>query len=268
MLVDTHCHIQSIGNKRDDFTAKKWHEGGVDDPDQVIKEAASAGVEQLICVGTDAADSEDAVSFVRARDNCYAAVGIHPHEAAGANALRLEPLIQKMQNSGKVVAIGEIGLDYHYEHSPREAQIKLFEQLLDLAAEHKLPVIFHVREAFDDFWPLLDNFKNIKGVVHSFSSDTTNLTKALDRGLYVGLNGIMTFTKDPAQLEAAKAAPSDRLLLETDAPYLAPKPFRGKVCKPEHVKNICEFLSVLRGENFDELARQTTANAGELFGLA
>lgn len=271
MLVDTHCHIQSIGNKLDDFTAKKWHEGGVDNPNQVIKEAASAGVEKLICVGTDIEDSEKAVSFVQKRGNCYASVGVHPHGAKkqlAGGVSRLESLERMIQSTGKVVAIGEIGLDYHYEHSPREAQIKLFEHLLDLAAEHKLPVIFHVREAFDDFWPLLDNFKNIKGVVHSFSSDTSNLTEALDRGLYVGLNGIMTFTKDPAQLEAAKAVPSDRLLLETDAPYLAPKPFRGKVCKPEHVKNICEFLSVLRGENFDELARQTTANAGELFGLA
>lgn len=253
-----------------DFTAKKWRDGKIDDPDEVISQAARTGVTRLVCVGTDVKDSERAVDFVRNRKNCWTAVGIHPHESKKTLgqkdwADRFSRLLGK--EASKIAAIGECGLDYYYEHSPKKEQIQLLEQLLDLAAGHDLPVIFHVREAFDDFWPIYDNFKGLAGVLHSFSSDSRNLEMALNRGLYLGLNGIMTFTKDPAQLEAAKAVPADRLLLETDAPYLAPAPFRGKVCRPEHIKTICEFLCGLRSENFDELASQTTQNAKSLFDI-
>jgi TatD DNase family protein len=274
-LVDTHCHIQSILSGSGDFTSKKWRDGNVTDPDVVIKEAAQAGVGKLICVGTDVEDSKNAVDLVINRENCYAAVGVHPHESKryGAEdaALRLESLVRRGQSSGKVVAIGEIGLDYHYEHSPRKQQVALLEQLLGLAQKSGLPAIFHIREAFEDFWPIFDNFESagqrINGVLHSFSSDVNNLEKALDRGLYIGLNGIMTFTKDENQLKVAKAAPINRLLLETDAPYLTPKPLRGKVCKPQYIKLICEFLCELRGESFEQLAKNTTNNANELFKI-
>jgi TatD DNase family protein len=130
-----------------------------------------------------------------------------------------------------------------------------------------LPFIFHVRDGWSDFWQIFDDYKVLTGVIHSFSSGVKQLDAALNRGLYVGLNGIMTFTKDQAQLEAAKQVPSDRLLLETDAPFLAPVPFRGQACKPSHVIATAEFLAGLRQENIGDLAAVTTANARKLFKL-
>jgi TatD DNase family protein len=145
--------------------------------------------------------------------------------------------------------------------------MKLLEMFLQLAADRKLPVIFHIREAFDDFWPVLANFEGVGGVLHSFTSDTANLDKALNKGLYIGLNGIMTFTRDEKQLEMAKAIPLDRLVVETDAPYLTPKPLRGKICKPQHARLTAEFLSGLRNESYEKFAETTTNNAKRLFGL-
>ncbi len=178
----------------------------------------------------------------------------------------------------RVVAIGETGLDYYYTHSPKADQQEIFQFQLNLAQEHDLPVIFHVRDdpkqagagtgqAFDDFFAILSDFKGIRGVVHSFTANTTTLDKCLGMGLYIGLNGIMTFTKDSAQLEAAKAIPLDRLLLETDAPFLTPVPFRGTICQPKHVVETAKFISTLRQESLEELAAATTRNAGELFKL-
>jgi TatD DNase family protein len=197
-------------------------------------------------------------------------VGIHPHD--GANFVHAPGSKEEFTtlidpSNKKLVAIGECGLDYYYEHSSREDQIGLLEFQLQLAVEHDMPVIFHVRDAFDDFWPIFDNFKGLRGVVHSFSSTPQVLHEVLKRELHVGLNGIMTFTKDPLQLEAAKIVPRGKLLLETDAPYLTPKPFRGKVCKPEHTRLVAIFLSELRGESLEVIAQATTSNAQKLFGL-
>src|ERR1044071_3598010 len=125
-------------------------------------------------------------------------------------------------------------------------------------------MIFHVRDAFDDFWSVFDNYRGIRGVIHSFTATETELGQVIERGLYVGLNGIMTFTKNEAQLTAAKAVPLDRLVLETDAPFLAPVPFRGKVCEPAHIRVTAEFLAELRGESLDDLAFATSRNAQDL----
>lgn len=268
-LTDTHCHIHAARAGRTDYTAKKWHESEGTDPDEMIQAAKNEGVAQLICVGTDLADSKDAVEFVQSRDNCWASVGAHPHDAKEMTPDDYPELAKLLEeNAGnKVVAVGETGLDYYYEHSPKAEQIKLLEFQLDLAGKHDLPVIFHVREAYQDFWPIVDNFPGLHGVVHSFSATRADLDQALTRGFYVGLNGIMTFTKDSEQLEAAKIVPISKLLLETDAPYLTPKPHRGKICKPEHVKLTAIFLSGLRGEPFEEFANQTTQNAQDLFKL-
>jgi TatD DNase family protein len=267
-LTDTHCHIHAAVENRNDFTAKKWQDAGETDPDAMIRSAAEAGVERLICVGTDADDSRDAVDFVQSRDNCWASVGVHPHEAKIFldNNKDLEEL-KSLTDKPKVVAIGEVGLDYYYEHSPRKEQVRLLEMFLQLAADRKLPVIFHIREAFDDFWPVLANFGAVNGVLHSYTSDIANLDKALDKGLYIGLNGIMTFTKEENQLEMAKAIPLDRLVVETDAPYLTPKPLRGKICKPEHIRLTAEFLSGLRNEPYEKFAETTSNNAKRLFNL-
>jgi TatD DNase family protein len=202
--------------------------------------------------------------------NLYSSVHASSSPSAVAEPERINPFkkIEKLLKERKVVAIGEVGLDYYYEHSAKKEQIKLLEFWLDKACSTKLPVIFHVRDAYKDFWPIFDNFKNLEGVLHSFSATTKELEQALERNLYIGLNGIMTFTSDEKQLEAAKRVPLNRLLLETDAPYLTPKPFRGKICKPEHVAVTAHFLAELRQEAVEQIASATTANASELFNIA
>lgn len=254
-LVDTHCHIHFR-----DYPL---------DPEEVMRAAAKDGVKQLICVGCTLVDSEDGVQFAQAHDNAWAAIGLHPHEAKmyveDDEALQR---FRSLASEQEVVAIGEIGLDYYYHHSSAEDQQQLLRFQLDLAVEHNLPVIFHVREAFDDFWRIFDTYKGIRGVVHSFSAGPKELAQILERDLYVGLNGIMTFTNDKQQLEAAKAAPLEKLLLETDAPFLTPKPFRGTICQPKHVRVTAEFLSNLRGDSVEDLAKSTTENAQTLFKLS
>lgn len=253
-LVDTHCHIH--------FTDYQL------DPDEVRQSAAGEGVSRLICVGCTLPDSKGAVDYAARNENVWASIGLHPHEAS--RYVHDHAALQQfhdLASTSKVVAIGEIGLDYYYEHSPKETQEKLLRFQLDVAQEHNLPVIFHVRDAFDDFWPIFDEYEGLRGVIHSFTATADEVGRIVERGLMVGLNGIMTFTKNQAQLEAAKAVPLDRLLLETDAPFLTPVPFRGKICEPKYVRVTAEFLGNLRGESLETLAAATTANARRLFNI-
>lgn len=265
-LFDTHCHIHEIVENLTPVH-EKWRKGGVTDADMVVSEAREAGVTRALCVGTSALDSELAIQFVRDRDNLWASIGIHPHEAQDHldNPDKLA-LFETLAEKDKVVAVGECGLDYFYNHSPKEAQIEVLKFQLDIAKKSQLPVVFHVRDAFDDFWPMFDQYTGLTGVIHSFSSTKDHLEQILARkGLYVGLNGIMTFTKHADQLEAAKAIPLQKLLLETDAPFLTPKPYRGKICQLKHVRDTAEFLAELRGETLEVLAQATTQNAQKLF---
>ncbi|HSX17956.1 MAG TPA: TatD family hydrolase [Candidatus Saccharimonadales bacterium] len=253
-LIDTHCHLQF----------KDY-----DNPNRVIADAKKAGVSKLICVGTDIADSQTAIDIATSNDNVWATVGIHPHEAKDflASAADDAQDIQELLKKPKVVAIGEIGLDFYKNYSPREDQIKALRMQIEAGAPTGMPFVFHVRDAFEDFWPIFDSYSNLRGVIHSFSAHKDTLDQTLSRGLYVALNGIMTFTKDSLQLEAAKAVPLNRLLLETDAPFLTPNAFRGQRCEPKHLIGTAEFLAELRGEKVEELASATTANAMKLFGL-
>ncbi len=253
-FADTHCHVHFEDYKLD--------------PDEVIAAAVADGVSKMICVGCTLEDSKKGVEFVASRDNCWASIGLHPHEGAVyANNSDALKKFAALASKPKVVAIGETGLDFYYNHSPKRDQMAILEFQLDLAQKNELPVIFHVRDAFDEFWPILDNFRGIRGVIHSFTATTKELDDIVSRGLYVGINGIMTFTKDERQIEAAKAVPLQKLLLETDAPYLTPKPFRGTICQPKFVRLTAEFLSSLRGESLEELSDATTSNAVELFNL-
>lgn len=250
-FVDTHCHIHE-----DSYAF---------DADETIARATDAGVSKLIVVGTSADDSEKTVAFAATRENVWASIGLHPHDAKfGEEAFKT---LQNLAASPKIVAVGECGLDYYYNHSSKEEQMKALEFQLQLAKDHNLPMIFHVRDAFDDFWPIFDRFGPIRGVIHSFTATKAELEQALARGLYIGLNGIMTFTKDQNQLDAAKAVPLEKLILETDAPFLTPVPVRGTVNEPKNVVLTAEFLSNLRGEELGTLAKQTTQNAQQLFGI-
>jgi TatD DNase family protein len=282
MFVDTHCHI---------------HEAQYPDASGALERAHKAGVGTLICVGTDNTTSREAAEFAANHEDVYFSVGVHPHDAKDGyeevdklarkfattqvnsgfapeisrvqrpGNLRAADAIdsEQQQTSSKLVAIGEIGLDYFYTHSPREIQIAALEAQLQLALDHDLPVIFHVREAFDDFWPIFHNFPGVKGELHSFTDSEKNLQKALEEGLYIGVNGISTFSK--TNQEVWDRIPLEKMLLETDAPFLTPVPVRGKVNEPAFVRHVAEYHAKRRGVGLEELARATSANAKTLFSF-
>lgn len=250
-FVDTHCHIHAA-----DYTLNT---------NEVMQAANAATVQRYICVGTDEKDSTTAVAFAQNYKNTWASIGLHPHDAKlGQEAFSV---LEELVSQPKIVAIGECGLDYFYNHSTKEDQVRALRFQIELALENNLPMIFHVRDAFDDFWPIFDDYTGIRGVIHSFTATTVELEAILARGLYVGLNGIMTFAKNEEQLAAARAVPLEKLLLETDAPFLTPVPLRGKVNEPKNIVLIAEFLSELRGEKIEEIGQQTTQNALNLFKL-
>ncbi len=248
MFIDTHCHIHEA-----DYPL---------DSNDTIAKAHAAGVDQVICVGTSEESSRRAVAFAAEFDEVYAAIGVHPHDTKDG----WKEIAQLLEDS-KIVAVGEIGLDYFYNHSPRDVQIDALKWQIELALTNNLPIIFHVRDAFDDFWPIFDSYRGIRGVVHSFTDNQQNLEAALSRGLYIGVNGISTFTKSDAQKAVFSAIPLNRLLLETDAPFLTPVPLRGKVNEPAFVKNIAQYHAASRQISVDEIASITSANARALFAL-
>lgn len=268
-LVDTHCHIQTIGNSASEpTTASLWSSNVNLTADKIIVSAQASGVTSFICIGCSLADSQAAIDFVQARSSCYASIGIHPHEAKSLadNQAKLKEFAS-LALKPKVIAIGECGLDFHYHYSSKADQMKLLNFQLQLAQKHNLPVILHVRDAFTDFWPLFDNYSGIRGVVHSFSDSQNNLHMAISRGLYIGVNGIATFTKSKAQLEMYKSIPHDKLVFETDAPFLTPVPYRGTVNEPKYIREIVSFVAKLKRTNVEDLAVASTQNARLLFGI-
>jgi TatD DNase family protein len=254
ILTDTHCHI---------------HERSYPDAEAALERARLAGVSRLVCVGTDETTSQEAVEFARDKPSVWASVGLHPHDAkSGLPAVKtLEELLKKDKSShlGKIVAIGECGLDYFYTHSPKSSQRSMLEAQLELASRYDLPVIFHVREAFDDFWPIFDNFKGTRGVLHSYTDTAENLDQGLSRGLYIGVNGISTFTKDPKQRDMFATIPLENLVFETDAPFLTPVPHRGMVNEPAFITHVAHHIANLQSINLKELSRVTERNATTLF---
>ncbi len=252
MLIDTHCHIHDT-----EFTF---------DHDSLLTRARQARVEKMICVGTSETSSRDALQFAAQQSGVYASIGVHPHDTKDGHGV-IEQLARGATSDQKLVAIGEIGLDYFYTHSSRDVQLRALEAQLQVAVDCRLPVIFHVRDAFDDFWPLFDTFSSLRGVLHSFTDTQSNLEKGLSRGLSVGVNGISLFTRDDAQRELFDTIPLDRLLFETDAPFLTPPPHRGKVNEPAYVELVAHYHAQRRSISFDEIAAATTANATALFAL-
>ena len=252
LFVDSHCHIHDT-------------EFFPDNQEKAYAESRAAGV-AMICVGTDLRSSREVIEFCHTHEGCFAVVGIHPHEAKSNKASDIRKIVEK--NRDMIVGIGEIGLDYHYDHSPREVQRQRLREQLEIARDFDLPVSFHVREAFDDFWPIFDEFSETRGVLHSFTDNDANAKKGLERGLYIGVNGISTFTKDPEQQYVYATIPTERLLIETDAPYLTPVPFRGKMNIPAYVGRVAEHLAMQRNVSPDVIMRATTTNAKELFGIS
>lgn len=243
-LIDTHCHLHD----------PEWFSPA--QAEEFLQAAATATVEKVIVIGTDHQDSLQAHDFAEAHPGVSWTYGVHP-EFAGQDLVIADA---RTVTELKSVAIGEIGLDYHYEGYDRAAQIKLFETMLQLARDANLPVSLHIRAAFDDAWAVLDNFPNLRGVVHSFTGSKKELKRALDRGFYVGVNGLATYATLPLP-------PLGFMLLETDAPFLTPIPFRGTINKPEYVREIATYLAGKLGVAEEVIREQTTQNARRLFGI-
>lgn len=250
MLVDTHCHIHEHAM----FADETGYEAA--------ERAIAAGVTKMLCIGTSEQTSIEAVEFAEKKAYCYAVVGVHPHDTKNGYAY-IEQILK--DNHEKVVGVGEIGLDYYYDNSPRDVQIAALEQQLQWASQYELPVSFHVRDAFDDFWPILSNFSSIRGVLHSFTDTENTLERALSLGLYIGVNGISTFARDKQAMW--DSIPLENMLLETDAPFLTPTPLRGKVNEPAFVRHVAEYHANRRGVDLEHLARVTSTNASLLFKI-
>lgn len=244
-LVDSHCHLHD----QEWFTPEQ--------AEDFLCKAAENNVRQVIVIGTDPEDSLNASNFAATHPNVFWTYGIHPEFASKVTGdIRLpQDFHDKLP-----VAIGEIGLDYHYEGHDRHQQIQLFEQMLQLAQDHNLPVSLHIREAFADAWPVLDNFPELRGVVHSFTGSKRELREALSRNFYIGVNGLATYSTLPLP-------PLEKMVLETDAPFLTPVPFRGTINSPAYIRNIADYLSKKLGVAEVNLVEQTTKNARQLFQL-
>ncbi len=251
-LIDTHCHLEM-----------PQFDG---DREEVIGRAKEIGFEALITVGSDLEGTFKALNLAEQYDFIYASVGVHPHDAKDFSQRSYEDL-KEMTNNKKVVAIGETGLDYHYDHSPRDVQRAVFRRHLALAKETGLPVIVHSREAKEDTMAILDESGIDRGVLHCFSGDAEMAEQAMSMGLAISLAGPVTFKKSAGLREIVRIIPDDYLLVETDAPYLSPEPFRGKRNEPYYMRYTAKYVAELRGISFGDLARITTLNAKRLFGL-
>lgn len=263
MLIDTHAHIHS-----DEFR---------DILPDIFSNAKTANLETIILVGTSETDSLSALNFVLNPDivamagpvKLFATTGIHPHEAnLGEDAfLTIKELTQNEDYQKVLVAIGECGLDYFKNFSTKQEQFRMLEWQLELASKCDLPVVFHIRDAWEDFFAIMKNYPDTRGVVHSFTGHPKEVELASKYNLYFGLNGIMTFTKDSQQLEAAKMIPQNKLVLETDCPYLSPVPMRGKLNEPSYLQYTAKFLANIRSTTLAEISQQSSLNAKKVFSL-
>lgn len=252
MLIDTHAHIEM----------KEFDS----DRGDVINRARDAGVRYLISVGANMAGSKKAVGLAEKYENVYAAVGIHPHDVTEMDNSTIQTL-RELAKSPKVVAIGEIGLDYFKEFSPKELQIVKFRELLSLAKELNKPVIIHDRDAHEDTLRILKEEGIQNGVVHCFSGDNEFAKEILKLGFYISFTGVITFPKAEETRSIVDAVPIERMLVETDCPYLAPVPHRGKRNEPAFVREIAKTIAEVKGLSLEDVARITTLNVKELFGI-
>jgi TatD DNase family protein len=256
MLVDSHCHLE--------------YEGLVEDRDGVLSRARDAGVGGFLNISTRQCEWNQVVATAERESDVFASVGIHPHEADAHEDLGREVLLAATENP-RVVGIGETGLDYYYDNSQRATQRELFRMHIGVARETGLPLIIHTRDAEDDTLAILkDEMErgSFPALIHCFTASEEFGREVLALGLSISLSGIVTFKNARELQEVAKQVPADRLLVETDSPFLAPVPHRGRKCEPAFVADTARFVANLRDQSFDSLADQTTANFRSLFGKA
>ncbi len=247
-MIDSHCHLDS--------------EQFDNDREATIERALAAGVERMVAIGTGDGppDLEAGVRLADRYPCFYATVGVHPHDASKATPETFERLAELMKHP-KVVALGEIGLDYHYDFSPRDVQRDVFIEQMRIARDAGKPIVIHTREAWDDTIALLrEHWNGPGGIMHCFSEGPERARQALDIGFYLSFGGIVTFPKASQVQEAARIVPADRILIETDAPYLAPVPKRGKRNEPALIVETARRLAALRGETLESIESSTTAN--------
>ncbi len=255
MLIDSHAHLDDLRYDTD--------------RDDVLQRAEAAGIESIVTIGCDLATSQAAVALAQAYPNVFATIGVHPHEA---KEIREDwyASFRSLARHPKVVAYGEIGLDYHYDHSPREIQRQRFRQQIHLARELALPLIIHTREAQEDTVMILreEGAVDVGGVFHCFSGDAWLAKDALDLGFYLSFSGVLTFKNATMLRDIAKTVPLDRLMVETDCPYLAPVPYRGKRNEPAYVQYVAETLAKIRGNgSVESIARATVDNTKRVFRI-
>ena len=253
MLTDTHCHLHLRQFDRD--------------RDEVVARAEANGVTKIIEVGIDLESNKEAIALANRYPQVYAAVGIHPHEAGKASQKTWMELRSLASQPG-VVAIGETGLDYYRRHSSRQKQKEALRRQLSLARELKKPVIFHDREAHDDLLAMVEEHgEGLAGVFHCFSGDLAMAKRCLEMGFYISIAGPVTYRNAHRLRELARTLPLERLLMETDSPFLPPHPYRGRRNEPAYVKLVAQEVAEIRGVSFEELAQATTENAALLFDL-
>ena len=259
MFVDSHAHIDGT-----EFDS---------DREQVIQRARDAGVSAILNIGTGDPHSgalERAVELAEAHADIYTAIGIHPHDARFCDDAAEQLIIKLSTQSSRVIAWGEIGLDFHYDNSPREVQMRVFQRQLQLAGEAKLPVIIHTRKAEPETVDILKSQVaggNPPGIMHCFSGSSWLAQQAIDLGFYLSFSGIVTFKKAEELRTIAKQVPLDRLLIETDCPFLAPVPYRGKRNEPAYVVEVARCLADLHEKTIDEMGQITSENFVRLFNL-
>lgn len=251
-LIDTHCHI--------------YYKDFLPDWDDMLKRASDSGVRGMIVVGADLESSRQAIDIASRYENIFCTVGIHPHDTEGVDDAALNS-IRELSAHPKCVAIGEIGLDFYRNHSPRKDQEDLFARLLRMAAELDKPVVIHDRDAHNETLSMIHGAGIKKGVMHCFSGDMEFAKQCLDQGLYISIPGTVTYPSNEQLRDVVRSVPVERLLLETDCPYLSPVPHRGKRNEPSYTRITAEKVAELRGLTVDDVARITTMNAGRLFGI-
>ena len=254
MLIDTHAHL-------DDARFDS-------DRDAMIARAREAGVEHFVTIGCDLATSRAAVELADRYPFVYATVGVHPHEAKQIGDSWYDDLRRLAQHQ-KVVAYGEIGLDYHYNHSPPKLQRERFREQIVLARDLRLPIVVHTREAQDDTMAILkeENAADVGGVFHCFSGDARLAKDALDLGFLLSFSGVITFQNATMLRDIVKTVPMDRILVETDSPYLTPAPHRGQRNEPAHVRLVAEKIAAIQGMTAEQVAELTSQNARRVFKI-
>lgn len=256
MLVDSHCHLN--------------YKGLIEEQDAVLQRARDSGVTAMLNISTREREWADIVATAEREKDVWASIGIHPHEADAHPDIDLSKLVQEAEHE-RVIAIGETGLDYYYDHSDREQQKQSFRTHIRAAQETGLPIIVHTRDAEDDTAEIMSEEMDkapYSGVIHCFTASEDFAHKALNLGLFISISGIVTFKNAKDLQDTASRLPDDRLLVETDAPFLAPVPHRGKTGEPAYVADTARFLSDLRGQGYDQLCQTTADNFYTLFNKA